>query len=90
MPGVDPQISEFMSTWNFVYTAEEIDKVVDLAVANFNEGRDQTKRTVKAVWERKRNQRLERERADRESRWSRSLRRSNKVKRFGEHGDQFS
>lgn len=91
VPQVDPQTSDFMSTWNFVYTPDEIDKVVSLARANFEEGREQTKRTVKAVWERKRKQRLQREKEDRELRWRARLR-NGRVhgKKFGEHGDHFS
>lgn len=66
VPGVDPMKSEFMSTWNFIYTPEEIDKVVSLAKANFEEGKEQTRRTIRAVWERKRMLRLQREEDDRE------------------------
>ncbi|KAK4505249.1 hypothetical protein PRZ48_003212 [Zasmidium cellare] len=68
VPGVDPMTSDFMSTWNFVYTPEEIDKVVNLARANFEEGKEQTKKTIRAVWERKRAKRLRREKEERESR----------------------
>jgi cytosolic phospholipase A2 len=66
VPGVDPTKSDFMSTWNFVYTAEEIDKVVNLARANFDEGREQTRRTIRAVWQRKKAARLRREKEDRD------------------------
>ena len=59
--GVDPNTSDFMSTWNFVYTPEDIDKVVALARANFEEGKEQTKRTIRAVYERKKAKRLEKE-----------------------------
>ncbi|KAF1823866.1 FabD/lysophospholipase-like protein [Dissoconium aciculare CBS 342.82] len=51
--GVDPLKSDFMSTWNFVYTPEQISQVVQLARANFKEGEAQTKRTIEAVWRRK-------------------------------------
>ena len=60
--GVDPATSDFMSTWNFVYTPENIEKVVDLARANFREGEEQVKRTVRAVYERKKKKRVEGER----------------------------
>ncbi|KAK0991566.1 hypothetical protein LTR91_008591 [Friedmanniomyces endolithicus] len=66
VPGVDPLKAEFMSTWNFVYTPEEIDSVVALARANYREGRERTKRTIRAVWERKRARRWEREEEERE------------------------
>lgn len=66
VPDVDPMKSEFMSTWNFIYTPEQIDSVVQLARANFDAGREQTKRTIKAVWERKKALRLQREQEDQE------------------------
>lgn len=59
--GVDPTTSDFMSTWNFIYTPEDVDKVVALARANFREGAEQTRRTIRAVYERKRKMRLEKE-----------------------------
>ena len=60
--GVDPMKSDFMSTWNFIYTPEQLEQVVELARANFDEGKDQTKRAIKAVWQRKKALRLQRER----------------------------
>lgn len=90
VPGVDPRTSEFMSTWNFVYTPEEIDKVVQLARTNFDAGKEQTRRTIKAVWQRKKSQRLEREKLEREARWSRALSKQPKIKAYGEHGDHFT
>lgn len=90
--GVDPRTSDFMSTWNFVYTPDNIDKVVALARANFEEGREQTKRTVRAVYERKKAKRLEREAEDRERRRRWKIRTGQAGKKLGEadHGDQFS
>ncbi|KPI43504.1 Cytosolic phospholipase A2 [Cyphellophora attinorum] len=61
VPGVDPDKSDFLSTWNFIYTPEQVDQVVELASTNFKEGEDATKRTVRAVYERKRKARMERE-----------------------------
>lgn len=90
VPGVDPQTSDFMSTWNFVYTDDEIDKVVSLARANFEEGKEQTKRTIRAVWERKRKQRLEREGEAQDIRRRTRMRKGEKIKQYGDHGDQFS
>ena len=72
--GVDPDTSAFMSTWNFVYTPEDIESVVRLARANFEEGKEQTRKTVRAVYERKRARRLEIEERDRVKRWKRKLR----------------
>ncbi|KAI0171842.1 FabD/lysophospholipase-like protein [Hypoxylon sp. FL1284] len=59
--GVNPATSDYMSTWNFVYTPEQIDKVVALARANYAEGRDRIRRAVRAVYERKRRLREDRE-----------------------------
>lgn len=67
--GVDPNTADFMSTWNFVYTPDEIDQVVRLARANFEEGEEQTRRCVRAVWERKRRRRCEREGREWIGRW---------------------
>ena len=72
--GVDPDTSPYLSTWNFIYTPEEIDKVVALARANFNAGKEQTKRTVRVVYERKKAQRLEAEERLRISRWKKRVR----------------
>ena len=71
--GVDPDKTDFMSTWNFIYTPEEIEKVVGLARANFEEGREQTKRTVRAVYERKKRLREQREEKGRIREWKRRL-----------------
>ena len=72
--GVDPETSDYMSTWNFVYTPDNVDSVVALARANFEEGRERTRRCVRAVYERKKKKREERERADRETRYRRKVR----------------
>lgn len=61
--GVDPGTSDYMSTWNFVYTPEQVDKAVALARANYTEGREQIRKTIRAVYERKKKTRLEREEA---------------------------
>lgn len=93
VPGVDPLRAEFMSTWNFVYTPDEIDSVVALARANYREGKEQTKRTIRAVWERKRTQRLEREDSERDLAKRFRVRKGNiAMRRNGDvgHGDHFS
>ncbi|PYH91344.1 phospholipase A2 [Aspergillus ellipticus CBS 707.79] len=64
-PGsIDPDVDDFLSTWNFIYTPEQIDSVVGLARANFARGEDQVKRVVRAVYERKKADRLRREERD--------------------------
>lgn len=79
VPDVDPMKSDFLSTWNFIYTPEEIDKVVALARANYEEGREQTRRTIRAVWERKRAMRLQRAEEDRELRRQYRMRKTTKA-----------
>lgn len=93
VPGVDPKTSDYLSTWNFVYTPEQIDNVVELARANFQEGKEQTRRTVLAVYERKKKLRQEREREAKEWRLKRKLRSGiPRGRKLGEadHGDHFS
>jgi phospholipase A2 len=75
VPGVDVAVSDYMSTWNFVYTPRQIDKVIKLARANYGEGRERIRATVRAVYERKRRRRLERERREGEEEWRRLMRR---------------
>lgn len=74
--GVDPNATEFLSTWNFVYSREEIDKLISLTRANFDEGKDQTKRTVRAVYERKKTKRIQQEERGVLQKWRRNLKRS--------------
>ncbi|KAL8691534.1 MAG: hypothetical protein Q9218_003258 [Villophora microphyllina] len=68
VPSVDPDKSDFMSTWNFIYTPDDIEKVVSLARANFRQGEGQVKRTIRAVYERKKRGREEKERREQERR----------------------
>ena len=93
VPGVDPLKDDLMSTWNFVYTPEQIDKVVALARANYDEGREQTRRTIRAVWERKKARREEIETEEREfARRCRIRREWAAIRRNGDvgQGDHFS
>ncbi|QYS93989.1 Lysophospholipase [Trichoderma simmonsii] len=53
VPGISPGTTDYLSTWNFVYTPDQIDSVVKLARANYDEGKDQIRATVRAVYERK-------------------------------------
>ena len=78
--GVDPDTSPYLSTWNFIYTPEEIDKVVALARANFEEGKEQTKRTVRAVYQRKKAKRIQAEEKKRIRHWK---------EHWEKHGDHF-
>lgn len=58
---INPEVDDFLSTWNFVYTPEQIDSVIGLAKANFTQGEEQVKRVVRGVYERKKSDRLRRE-----------------------------
>ena len=60
-PGVVPETTEYMSTWNFQYTPRQIDNVVQLAERNFEVGSEKIKRAVRAMWIRKREVRLQKE-----------------------------
>ncbi|KAI8967489.1 acyl transferase/acyl hydrolase/lysophospholipase [Mycotypha africana] len=60
-PDFDPQEAEFCSTWNFVYTSEQIDKATGLAEANWNDNVDTIRSLLRKVWEKKRQARLQRE-----------------------------
>ncbi len=77
---LDPNTTDYLSTWNFVYAPADIDRVVSLARANFKAGQEQTRRTVRAVYERKKRNRIQREEKERIGRWEREW----KV-----HGDPF-
>lgn len=88
VPGVDPATNDYMSTWNFVYTPQQIDNAVALARANYDEGRDRIRATVRAVYERKKNIRLERKARAKEERYRRRVRLGT-VDKLGE-GDHFS
>ncbi|POS84964.1 hypothetical protein EPUL_002157 [Erysiphe pulchra] len=71
---VDPETNDYMSTWNFVYTPEEVENVVALAKSNFEEGKDKTRRCVRAVYERKKKKRELREMEEKNRRWRRKVR----------------
>ena len=86
--GIDPAQSDFMSTWNFIYTPEQVDKVVELAKANYSEGRERIRETVRAVYERKKKKRLQREEELKEELFRRRVRLGVEGK-LGE-GDHFS
>lgn len=91
VPGVDPVTSPFMSTWNFVYTEQDVENTVNLAKANFEEGRDQTRRVIRAVYERKKRIREERENKERYVVFQKKLRLGVLGKKDGDggQGDQF-
>ncbi|OAP55343.1 hypothetical protein AYL99_10316 [Fonsecaea erecta] len=74
VPNVDPDKSDFMSTWNFIYTPEQVDSVVQLARRNFAEGEEKVRSTVRAVYERKKKVRLEQEEKKTRREWKGRMR----------------
>ncbi|KAJ9650173.1 hypothetical protein H2198_010509, partial [Neophaeococcomyces mojaviensis] len=74
VPGVDPDHTDYLSTWNFIYNPEQIDQVVRLARTNFKEGEEATKRTIRAVYERKKAARLQQEEQWKIKWWRKKLR----------------
>lgn len=89
VPHVDPARSEFLSTWNFVYTPQQIEDVAALARANYAEGKEQIRRCVRAVYERKKRARLEEKRRRKEEKFRKRLR-LGIAHRVGGEGDHFS
>jgi len=90
VPDVDPEVSPYLSTWNFEWTPEQIDGTVALAKANFSEGEDRLKRTVRAVYERKKKQRLEREDEEQQLREAEDELAHDEHRRKYSHSDHFS
>lgn len=88
VPDVSPGTSDFLSTWNFVYTPEQIESVVRLARANYDEGKEQIRSTVRAVYERKKKLREQAEEQRRSEKY-RAFARRGEAALLGE-GDQFS
>lgn len=60
-PEFDPQNAEFCSTWNFVYTSEQVNKLHGLAEANVKENLEKVRKVIKETWKRKRDERLKRQ-----------------------------
>lgn len=56
-PEFDPQTEEFCSTWNFVYTPDQVKKVTGLAQANWDDNVDKIRQLLKKTWEKKRDER---------------------------------
>ncbi|PHH73123.1 hypothetical protein CDD82_5633 [Ophiocordyceps australis] len=88
VPGISPGTTDFLSTWNFVYTPEQIDQVVRLARANYDQGREQIRSTVRAVYQRKKQLREETDKRLRLERF-RTMEKHGEAVLLGE-GDQFS
>ncbi|PHH62247.1 hypothetical protein CDD81_7307 [Ophiocordyceps australis] len=88
VPDISPGTSDFLSTWNFVYTPEQIDQVVRLARANYDQGREQIRSTVRAVYQRKKQLREETDKRLKLERF-RTMEKHGEAVLLGE-GDQFS
>ncbi|KKA27097.1 hypothetical protein TD95_001155 [Thielaviopsis punctulata] len=88
VPGINPLTTDYLSTWNFVYTPQQVDNVAALAQANYNEGREQIRACVRAVYERKKRLREARLEALKQEQFRQKLR-LGIAHKLGE-GDQFS
>ncbi|RSL73307.1 hypothetical protein CEP54_000410 [Fusarium duplospermum] len=88
VPGISPGSTDFLSTWNFIYTPDQIDSVVKLARANYEEGKQQVRDTILAVYQRKKKLREAAEKSQRQDRYRALMRRGEGV-RLGQ-GDHFS
>ncbi|KAK9457066.1 acyl transferase/acyl hydrolase/lysophospholipase [Dipodascopsis uninucleata] len=71
-PGVDPDKSPYMSTWNFIYTPDQVNAVAGLAEQNFLDGSERLKETVRKIYERKKRMRLHMEHTEHEI-WRNSI-----------------
>ncbi|KAI7898671.1 acyl transferase/acyl hydrolase/lysophospholipase [Cokeromyces recurvatus] len=60
-PEFDPQTAEFCSTWNFVYSSEQVNKLHGLAKANIKNNLEKVRKVIRETWKRKRDERLKRE-----------------------------
>ncbi|KAL9552456.1 hypothetical protein MBANPS3_003755 [Mucor bainieri] len=60
-PEFDPQTAEFCSTWNFVYSSEQVNKLHGLGEANVKDNLEKVRKVIKETWKRKRDERLKRE-----------------------------
>ncbi|EHK20279.1 uncharacterized protein TRIVIDRAFT_48339 [Trichoderma virens Gv29-8] len=88
VPGISPGTTDYLSTWNFVYTPDQIDSVVKLARANYDEGKDQIRATVRAVYERKKQLREQDEAQRRLDSYTAMAQKGEAA--LLHHGDQFS
>jgi cytosolic phospholipase A2 len=61
LPTINPETSPFCSTWNFEWSSQQVEDLVQLARVNFMEGEEKIRRTVRAVYERKKRERLRQE-----------------------------
>lgn len=57
-PDFDPQTAEFCSTWNFVYSSKQVNKLHGLAEANVKDNLEKVRKVIKDTWKRKRDERL--------------------------------
>jgi phospholipase A2 len=53
-PEYDPQENDITTTWNFVYSPDQVTKLHGLAETNWNENIDKVRQVLRGVWERKR------------------------------------
>lgn len=52
-PDYDPQENDITTTWNFVYSPDQVSKLHGLAETNWKENVDKVRQVLRGVWERK-------------------------------------
>lgn len=59
VPGYDPSTASFSGSYNLIWTEEQVQTLVRVCAANFEDGQDATKVALREAWERKKHQRLQ-------------------------------
>ena len=58
VPDFDPSTAKFSGSYNLVWTPEQVDTLIKVCIANFEEGQSTIKEALHEVWQRKRAERL--------------------------------
>ncbi|OQO12081.1 hypothetical protein B0A48_02720 [Cryoendolithus antarcticus] len=53
VPGFDPSTAKFSGSYNLVWTPEQVDTLVKVCLANFEDGEATIKQTLREAWQRK-------------------------------------
>lgn len=56
-PGYDPSTASFSGSYNLVWTEDQVEMLVRLCAANFQQGQETVKTTLREAWERKKRER---------------------------------
>jgi phospholipase A2 len=58
VPGFDPSTAKFSGSYNLVWTPEQVDMLIKVCVANFEDGQSTVKDALHEAWLRKKSARL--------------------------------